>query len=590
MGEVFVARTPWVANPIAAVKRLRRDLAFSPKFAERFVHEAQLSVRLTHAHLVPALDAGSVDDEVYVASELVRGKDAGAIADRLRETGQGVPSAVAVRVLADLLSALAYVHGAREPDGRWLELVHRDVTPGNVLVGYDGITRLADFGLARSALTAGKELTGQNEVLGTPHFLAPEVLRGQRAERAADVYGAGVVVYRLLTGRAPLEHLPLQALFLRAQDRPADLRQLRPDLPEWLASLVQELVEPDPARRPTDAWLLARRLEQHVQNLRVLPRASIGRWLTTLFQREHDAETEEYARFLSLTILTVDPLDAGPSAVVFAHADDSQPLVISGPLPGRSDDAEYGTELDLSRAELLAAAEAEAAIAPNPSVSEPGLVAPLAPSRSEVDASSQTELDVPAPALEQLTGKRTLTDSQYAHEPIVRPLASGVLAPEIVVPPAPSPNQRVATALVSRPARERFAPTSQPPPPPELPPVPLGPPPITAEQGKSARPVLTSVLAALLLLGAAIGAGVWLSARSTSVSSGSEQQQLLARFEQIRTELENRNQANEQMPKETAALVSNAASALLRGNSAAARPPIEALERILATPAPKANR
>ncbi|MEO1335171.1 MAG: protein kinase, partial [Myxococcota bacterium] len=132
MGEVFVARTPWSKNPIAAVKRLRPDVARVPTFAERFQHESELAVRLEHENVVATIDVGSVEGQLYVASELVQGKDTGIIADRLRERGQGGPAAVAIRLMLDVLSGLAYVHEAVDLDGTPLALVHRDITPGNV--------------------------------------------------------------------------------------------------------------------------------------------------------------------------------------------------------------------------------------------------------------------------------------------------------------------------------------------------------------------------------------------------------------------------------------------------------------------------
>ena len=114
MGEVFVARTPWSDNPVAAVKRLRPDVARVPTFAERFQHESELAVRLEHPNVVGTLDVGSVNGQLYVASQLVLGKDTGIIADRLRERGQGGPAAVAIRLMLDVLGGLAYVHEARD--------------------------------------------------------------------------------------------------------------------------------------------------------------------------------------------------------------------------------------------------------------------------------------------------------------------------------------------------------------------------------------------------------------------------------------------------------------------------------------------
>ena len=234
MGEVFVARTPWPKNPVAAVKRLRPDVARVPTFEERFQHEAELSVRLSHGNVVSTLNVGSVEGQLYVASELILGKDAGLIADRLRERGQGGPAAVAIRLLLDTLSGLAYVHGVRDKDGKTLKLVHRDVTPGNVLVGYDGTARVADFGLAKSVLTEKSKLTNHGEILGTPHYLAPEVIRGEQASPVSDLYGLGAVMYRFLTGIAPHQGSTAEVLLKVLTEEPRPLSDLRPDLPPWL--------------------------------------------------------------------------------------------------------------------------------------------------------------------------------------------------------------------------------------------------------------------------------------------------------------------------------------------------------------------
>ncbi|MEM7677384.1 MAG: serine/threonine-protein kinase, partial [Myxococcota bacterium] len=178
MGVVYVARSRLPGHPIVALKRLRADAAQVPSFRERFEHECALALRLRHPRLVHVLDAGKVGDIPYIASELVLGMNVATIARRLLSLRRRAPLKIAVRVMLDMLAGLDYVHQAHEPDGRPLQLVHRDVTPGNVLVGYDGISRLADFGLAKSQLTEQLQLTATGMILGTPKFLAPEVAQG----------------------------------------------------------------------------------------------------------------------------------------------------------------------------------------------------------------------------------------------------------------------------------------------------------------------------------------------------------------------------------------------------------------------------
>lgn len=357
MGEVFVARTPWDQYRVAAVKRLRPDVARVPTFAERFRHEALLAVRLEHPNVVGTIDVGSVDGQLYVASDLVVGKDTAAVADRLRERGQGAPVAVVIRILLDVLSGLAYVHGAREPDGRWLALVHRDVTPGNVLVSYEGTARLADFGLARSQLSEGSNLTNHGEILGTPHYLAPEVIRGQKASPASDIYGLGAVTYRVLTGVAPFQGTTAEVLFKALSERPRPLSDWRPDLPAWFVEFVHEMLEAEVKKRPFDAGLLVRRLEHEAQQAKLLlPAASVGRWLSALFEEEKASDVEEYAQISAL-----DPLGAASASegtVVLARPSEINKLKAPTAMPSGRELDDAGTELDLSGSDLeLAHAE-----------------------------------------------------------------------------------------------------------------------------------------------------------------------------------------------------------------------------------------
>jgi serine/threonine-protein kinase len=354
MGEVFVARTPWRENPLAAVKRLRPDVARVPTFAERFKHEAELAVRLDHANVVGTLDVGSVEGQLYVASDLVLGKDTGVIADRLRERGQGGPAAVAIRLLIDTLSGLAYVHGVRETDGRPLMLVHRDVTPGNVLVGYDGNARLADFGLAKSLLTQSAKLTNHGEILGTPHYLAPEVIRGEGATPASDIYGLGAVMYRFLTGVAPHQGTTAEVLLKVLSEQPRPLSDLRPDLPAWIVAFIHRMLDTELARRPQDAAALLKQLTNEARSSGLLvPRTSVSRWLATLFEVEKADELEERDRIIAIQPDSIP--DKPEGTVVLAHPLAGSRLELPASLKDQPDVDSEGTELALSEQEVRAA-------------------------------------------------------------------------------------------------------------------------------------------------------------------------------------------------------------------------------------------
>lgn len=354
MGEVFVAKTPWAHKPIAALKRLRPDVARVPTFAERFQHEAELAVRLSHPNVVATLDVGSIDEQLYVASELILGKDTGLVADRLRESGQGGPAAVAIRLFVDVLHGLSYVHGVAEPNGAPLRLVHRDVTPGNLLIGYDGVARLADFGLAKSLLTEGSNLTNHGEILGTPHYLAPEVIRGDNAGPSADLYGIGAVMYRFLTGVAPHHGTTAEVLMKVLQEEPRPLSDLRPDLPPWLVSFVHRLLEKDPTRRPSDAAALGEQLIRDARRSDLfVARSQVGDWLINLFETEHADEQDEYERMCAYEAEPEPPVEG---TVVLARAAVESRLSMPVPDVFRRAEESGGTELELDEVQVRGAA------------------------------------------------------------------------------------------------------------------------------------------------------------------------------------------------------------------------------------------
>lgn len=319
MGEVLLAHTSWPESPLAAVKRLRPDVARVHTFAERFRHEAELAVRLSHPNVVGTLGVGTVGHRLYVASELVLGRDVGRIADRLRQQGQGGPAAVGLRILIDALTGLAYVHSAKEIDGTPLELVHRDITPGNILIGYDGRARVADFGLAKSLLSEGSQLTKRGEILGTPHYLSPELVRGEEATPAADIYGLGAVLYRFFTGVAPFQGTTSEILSQVLSGKPRPLKEMRPDLPSWIISLINRMLNPAVEWRPDNAQALASEIIEVAQKHHMLiARTLIAQWLRRFFGPEYEQETAEHDRWMRTGPRVLDNAEEG--MVIFARA------------------------------------------------------------------------------------------------------------------------------------------------------------------------------------------------------------------------------------------------------------------------------
>ncbi|TPV94638.1 MAG: serine/threonine protein kinase, partial [Myxococcales bacterium FL481] len=195
MGELFLAAAGEVGGfeKLCVVKKVLQNL-MDAGVRRRFLDEVKVVVRLNHANLVQVFDAGRVDDDYYLAMELVEGKDLRALWNRCAKLHQRIPVDLGMFVVREICRGLAYVH-----DVGALNLVHRDISPPNILVGYRGEIKVTDFGLAKHAIR--REFTSPGVVYGRYSYLSPEQARGLPADRRSDVYAAGIVLWELLTGR-----------------------------------------------------------------------------------------------------------------------------------------------------------------------------------------------------------------------------------------------------------------------------------------------------------------------------------------------------------------------------------------------------
>lgn len=276
MGDILLAeRRSLFATELVVLKRLSPDLDQAP-YVAMFMTEARVMARLRHPNVVRLLDTPIVDGAHCLALELVRGTNLYQLYKRARMEGDPLPLDVALYVGLETLAGLAYTHSA-EVDGRPLELVHRDVKPGNVLVSFDGDVKLTDFGIAKSILSM--QTTSQGVVKGTPHYLAPEQIRGGRASRRSDIFSLAVVLVEAATGlrlhkrdtlagtlfavtsgeRPPIDHL-LPAPLLSVLDRALSLD------PADRYATAEEMAEALRAAHPIDESAARATLAHRVQS------------------------------------------------------------------------------------------------------------------------------------------------------------------------------------------------------------------------------------------------------------------------------------------------------------------------------------
>ncbi len=250
MAEVWVARRVVGVGSAAksvAIKVLRKRSAVDSRAHQSFVEEARLSMLLTHSNIVQVFDAGSHGERHYLVMEWVDGVDLAAIAHRYRERGQPLPDAVTAHCIAGVLQGLEYAHSLTHKGGTF-GVIHRDVSPHNVLLSVSGEVKITDFGIARQV---SEDTSGQH-IKGKLRYMAPEQLLGDSRKPSVDLYSVGAIVHELLDGcrfRQGSRMDELQLLTRRGEIPP--LR--RGDVPPQLDALRLGLLEPDPAQRIASA-------------------------------------------------------------------------------------------------------------------------------------------------------------------------------------------------------------------------------------------------------------------------------------------------------------------------------------------------
>jgi serine/threonine protein kinase len=200
MAEVFKAKAFGVEGfeRFLAVKRILPNIAEDEEFIAMFIDEAKIAVQLQHANIAQIFDLGKVEESYFIALEYVRGRDLRGMFDRLRQSKEVMPLAQACFIIMQVCEGLDYAHNKRDPQGRELHLVHRDISPQNVLVGFEGEVKLIDFGIAKAAGKASKTQAGI--LKGKFGYMSPEQVRGLPIDRRSDIFSVGIVLYELLTG------------------------------------------------------------------------------------------------------------------------------------------------------------------------------------------------------------------------------------------------------------------------------------------------------------------------------------------------------------------------------------------------------
>jgi len=222
MASVWVARQRGKHGfeKLVAIKTILPKFASDVRFQEMFLDEARIASRIEHVNVAQIFDLGEENEILYLAMEYVEGDALSKLNRACQRKGLKIPTGILLRVLSDTCAGLHEAHEMREPSGRALEIVHRDVSPHNILVSTKGTAKLIDFGIATARSRAGSE-TSSGVLKGKIQYMAPEQALGQRLDRRADIWAVGAILYTLLTGKPPFEgENPLATLHLLGSGRP----------------------------------------------------------------------------------------------------------------------------------------------------------------------------------------------------------------------------------------------------------------------------------------------------------------------------------------------------------------------------------
>ncbi len=293
MAEVFKAKTVGVEGfeKILAIKRILPSVAEDEEFIRMFVDEAKITSQLSHANLAQTFDLGKVNDAFYIAMEYVPGKDLRAAFERLKRRGERMPLSLCAYILARVCEGLDYAHRKRDLAGRDLHIVHRDVSPQNVILSFEGEVKLIDFGIAKAANKMTKTQAGI--LKGKFGYMSPEQVRGLPLNGRSDIFAAGIVLYELCTGeRLFTGNSDYSVLEKVQQAKVTPPSAIEPSIPLKLERIILKALAREPDDRYQQASDLAADLQRFLLDSEPKPvtRDDVASFMRAMFPDDNARE------------------------------------------------------------------------------------------------------------------------------------------------------------------------------------------------------------------------------------------------------------------------------------------------------------
>jgi len=255
MAEIFLAKhvnSPVNSMPIA-IKKVLKQYGNNPVLVKMFLAEARIICNISHENIVKIYDFGKFDDQYFIAMEYVFGQNLGAIIEKLKERDMIMPLNLTIEIISAVLCGLDHAHNAQDRNGNFLNIVHLDMNPNNILISYEGKIKVVDFGIANANYT--KKLKMDSGIQGTYAYLSPEQCSGKAVDRRSDIFSVGIILYEMLTGQTLYKHLDNDMAIMNSilNDEIEPINELMPDIDPNLAKIVMRALEKNPNRRYASA-------------------------------------------------------------------------------------------------------------------------------------------------------------------------------------------------------------------------------------------------------------------------------------------------------------------------------------------------
>jgi len=289
MAEIFKAKTFGVSGfeKVLVIKKILPKYSTDEEFREMFINEAKLTAGLLHNNVVQIYELGEINKNYFIAMEYIFGKDLLQLLRKSSKRREYIPTNIIIFVLKEIFTGLGYAHKATDEFNNSLNIIHRDVSPSNILISYNGVVKVSDFGIAKTQIK-GSNQTKTGQFKGKLGYMSPEQVLGGDIDSRSDLFAGGIIAYELLTlTRLFQGSSDIEILNKITNEDKLDILKVNPSVPQELAIIINKILEKDPNKRYQNAEQIVEALDEvaYTNNLR-MTRSKFSEFLNNIFEEE----------------------------------------------------------------------------------------------------------------------------------------------------------------------------------------------------------------------------------------------------------------------------------------------------------------